>query len=374
MKIIIDAHLSENNLTGIGRYLNELIPALLSIDQTNEYTILLNSYINQQHPLYQLKKNNLKKIFVTLTGPSLKQHFIIPALLRKIKPDIYHHPHFDLPLGIRTRAVITVHDLKYIHHPEYFSGNRYLKKCYMFNKLKHSIQRSKQVIAISSATKNDLISHFQVDHKKIQVIHHGNTSLPISGNRSDYITTNYNINHPYILFVGERRPHKNIVNLIKAFKLLCESYSKKIDLVIIGKRYADYQEPENVVNQFNLNNQVHLFDTISDDELSLFYKNAEFLILPSCYEGFGLPLIEAMNYGIPVLGSDKSSIPEIMGDAGILFDPDNIRNMSDKMRAVLTNNRLKMELIKKGQNRVLSFTWEKTAEQTLEVYRSILKQ
>ena len=177
MKILIDAHLSEDKITGIGRYLNELVPALLSVDPTNSYTVLLNKTIHKNHPLYILEKENLNKVFIDLNGPSLKQHISIPKIINKINPDVYHHPHFDLPFRTKCKAVITVHDLKYIRHPEYFPKQSQLKSIYMRKKLRHSLKKSAQIIVVSNSTKKDIIDLFHTPENKFTVIHHGLSPL-----------------------------------------------------------------------------------------------------------------------------------------------------------------------------------------------------
>jgi len=372
MKILIDAHLSENKLTGIGRYLNGLITSLLKIDQNNEYFLLIREGIAPSHPLSKLEAGNLKKIPVHLRGVSPCQHIVIPKILSKVKPGIYHHPHFDLPLFQQYPSVITVHDVKYIRYPEYFSQKRHTKAIYMKKMLKSSLHRSKKVIAVSKSTKKDILELFDVNEDKIVVVHHGLTNRFTEENHSDInVLKKYGIHSKFILFVGERRPHKNIVNLIKAFKILLNSVKEKLQLLIIGKGYSNYTEPEKIIVKENLNSKVVLTGFVPDNELQILYQEAEMLVLPSFYEGFGFPLIEAMTLKTPVLGSNRTSIPEIIGNAGLLFNPDNVDELATKMKLLIQNNTLKKKIITKGFQRAKQFTWQNVARQTLEIYKEV---
>ncbi len=367
MKILIDAHLSENKITGIGRYLNCLIKELLNLDKTNKYIILLNNQINKSHPLKTITASNVTKQTVTFKGPSFQQNLTIPRIIKEYKPDVYHHPHFDLPFLIHIPAVITIHDLKYIKHPEFFSKQQKLKSMYMKLMLQSAVKRASKIIAVSEHTKNDLIDLYHIQSEKIDVIYHGYKKFN-QQEKEIGILYKSKIKKPYILFVGERRPHKNIENLIYAFhKIINKNYSSFM-LVIVGKKYAHYQKPEKLIDRLKLRDKIILTDSITDAELVQLYKNSALFILPSLYEGFGFPVLEAMNYGVPVLGSNTTSIPEIIGNAGILFNPHNIDEIAENMENVLKNKKIRHTLIKKGEKRVNKFNWELTASKTLELY------
>ena len=377
MKILIDTHLSDQTITGIGRYINELLTALLKIDTKNEYHILTHRCVDEDHPIGKLEAPNLMKTRVHFHGPSPMQHLRMHSIMKKISPDIYHHPHFDLPMGHRIPSIITIHDLKYIRHPEYFPGRSRMKTFYMKKMVHNALQRTDKVVADSESTKRDLTALFPVQEDKIVVIHLG--LAPFSqrekdSNFDDSILKKYGIKKKFILFVGERRPHKNIGSLIKAFKILRDSNKVKMRLVIVGKSYSNYREPEEIVDQEGLNEDVIFTDHLRDNELPTFYQNAAMLVLPSLYEGFGFPILEAMGCGIPVLGSNRTSIPEVMGDAGLLFKPHDVRDLALKMEKVLSDATLRRKMISRGLERAKQFRWENVALQTLNVYQDVYQR
>lgn len=377
MRILIDAHLSDEKTTGIGRYLAELLYALLSIDQRNEYIILTYSGISSTHPFRIFEAPNLLKIPVNLHGLDWRQHFLTPKIIKEVKPDVYHHPHFDLPSFHNVPSVVTIHDLKYIRHPEFFKERSVLKQFYMKRMMRRSLKRTKKVIAVSKSTRDDIISVFDTPIDKVSVVYHGvNSNHQRTNTKADgsKLLEKYKVKGRFILFVGEKRPHKNLVHLIEAFDIFNKRTKGAYQLVAVGKSYANYSEPLDKVKDLSLAKSVIFTEYISNDELRLFYQTADVLVLPSLYEGFGLPVLEAMNYGTPVIASNLTSLPEIVGEAGILVHPFNIQEIAAALEKVITNDNISEELKRKGIERAKSFTWEKTARQTLEIYREVYEK
>jgi glycosyltransferase involved in cell wall biosynthesis len=180
----------------------------------------------------------------------------------------------------------------------------------------------------------------------------------------------FSIAGKYVLFVGTLQPRKNIVRLTEAFSKLEE---KDLNLVVVGKKGWQYEEILDAPKKYNVEKKVLFLDSVSDSDLFSLYKNAQCFVLPSLYEGFGLPILEAMQYGCPVITSNVSSLPEAGGDAALYFDPLNIEDMAQKIKMVLTDTNLREEMIKKGYNQIKKFSWEKTAKETLEVLESLKK-
>jgi len=330
--------------------------------------------MDSEHPLMQIKSDKCKIVPTDLRGPSLKQHLILPELCRRFNPDVYHHPHFDMPLWQTVPSVLTVHDVKYIRHPDYFPERSLIKKIYMKRILAISLQRSKHVIAVSENTKKDLLDLFNIPEAKITVIHHGlseNIALNGPSVGDSVVLKKFGVRGRFILFVGERRPHKNIVNLIRAFKILLSEFGSDFQLVIVGKPYAEYRGSENEVSTEGISDHVLFTDYLNDHDLRLFYRNAEMLVLPSFYEGFGFPIIEAMELGIPVAGANCTSIPEIIGEAGLLFNPNDIQEMALMMKRLLKDQKLKERFVRIGKERVKKFTWDKTARETYRCYSEV---
>ncbi len=371
MRIMIDAHLSGERLTGIGRYLNGLISGLIEEDRENEYIVLVSDRTGPDHPLRRLNAVHFSIVPVRLSGPSPAQQWMLPPLCRRYQADLYHHPHFDLPALLGTPSVMTVHDLKYIRNPDFLPRWGRVKAAYMKKALLHSLRKAVKVIAVSESTKADLVSMCPPAEKKTVVIHHGwdmHASFPQD---EKAVLLQYGIHGRYILCVGERRPHKNLPRLIAAFKPLLVPYPD-LALVIAGKSYSDYHEPEAAAEREKITEKVIFTEYLPDEILSVMYRHAEILILPSLYEGFGLPLVEAMGYGIPVAGSDNSAVPEIIGDAGLLFDALNVEQITECMLRILDDGKLRASLIGRGKHRVREFSWKNVARSTLALYRSVL--
>jgi len=376
MNIIIDARLILNKNTGIGTYLINLIEALLKNDRKNNYVLFIDKNLNENHPVCLWEQENLHKQRVGVPAVGPEQQIVIPFKLKGKNIDVYHYPHFDLPLLQNNNSVITIHDLKYIIAPEFFPEFSLIKKKYMNFFYRFSGQKAKKIIVVSESTKNDLISLFKIPNEKIVVI-------PLAA-RDDFQPAKNQeqiqiklkekgIYNKYFLVVGERRPHKNLVRIIEAFKIFRKRCTAKYDLIIVGKKYANYSEPEKKISVLNLENDVILTGYVSDDWLPIYYQGAEALIFTSLYEGFGIPIAEAMACGTPVITSNISSMPEVAGDAALYVNPYDSEAIAEKMETLVKNRVLSNELKQKGAKQVKKFNWHRTAEQTLSVYEEVYR-
>lgn len=371
MRIVIDAHLAVKKIDGVARYLNGLLSELPKIDSSIQYSILSLPLEESSLPEEIFSHPNVKRVEFNLMGPSPKQHLLMRKLLKELQPDLYHHPQFDLPLGIRIPAVITIHDLKYLFYPEFLKRQSKLKSLYIKKSLQRSLNVAKQIIAVSLNTLDDLNRLFAFDQEKVTVIYHG-VNPPLDGN-SNHKNNRLDISNDFILFVGTRRPHKNIEGLIRALAILRNNYKLDVDLVVSGKAYSDYIEPEKLAKELGVKAHTHFLDFVADNELPSLYQSAKVVALTSFYEGFGFPLLEAMSYGKPVIGSNKSSIPEVMGDAGLLVNPSNPKDIASKMYQILSDPALYGKLSKAGLKRAKRFSWRSAAEATLKVYTRALR-
>jgi glycosyltransferase involved in cell wall biosynthesis len=248
------------------------------------------------------------------------------------------------------------------------------KKAYMNFFHQVVAKKAKKIIVVSNSTKKDFIRLYKAPAEKIHVI-------PLAVNDEFRPAVNedeikkkliqHGIRKKYFLFVGERRPHKNIVRMIEAFKRFRERSSNDYQFVIVGKNYSNYSAPEEKIKVLSLERDVILTDYVSDETLKLYYQGAEALVFASLYEGFGIPILEAMSCGVLVITSNVSSMPEVAGDAAILVDPKNSDQISREMERVVTNSELKNDLVVKGLRRARQFSWKKTAERTLSIYEEI---
>ncbi len=371
MHILIDAHLAVKEIDGVTRYLIGLLTELPSIDRSIIYTALSLPDEKSGLPKSIFAQPNVRQMVVHLWGPTPKQHFMLPRLVRELKADLYHHPQFDLPRGMRVPTVATVHDLTYVFHPEFFATGNQLKRFYIKQSLKYTVRQADRIIAVSENTAKDLKQLYGFDHNRLRVIHNGVTLPDSNQNKNGYRPTSFS--GDYILFVGTRRPHKNICGLIEALAILRRKKNCNLSLMVAGKPYGNFKEPEALAEKLGLKPYVHFLDFVPDDQLPALYHRAKAVVLPSFYEGFGFPVLEAMAYGKPVIASSVSSLPEVVGDSGLLVDPHNAEDIAKKIEKVVTNNGLAEQLSQKARRRAELFSWQKMAESTLQVYLEAIK-
>jgi glycosyltransferase involved in cell wall biosynthesis len=375
MHIVIDAHLSTKKIDGVSRYLNELLLELPRIDPAIQYTILSLPDEASGLPKEIFNFRNVKRFDLNVMGPSPKQHYLMRPILRKLKADLYHHPQFNLPYGIKIPCVVTIHDLKYLFFPGFLQKNSWLKHQFIKKSIVYSLNTADQIIAVSNHTVRDLEKLANFQDNKINIVYHGiSPTKNIDKNTTRRILQKYNIANDFILFVGTRRPHKNIIGLIKGLKLLREKYHVNIDMVIAGKAYSDYTEPERLTAQLHLDEHIHFIDFVPETDLPAFYQTAKIFALISFYEGFGLPLIEAMSYGTPIIGSAITSIPEVVGDCGLLVDPNDIDEITEKLYMIITDSNLSSRLSNCGRMRFNKFSNKTMAKSTLGIYLKALNR
>lgn len=289
------------------------------------------------------------------------------------RPDVFFTPTHYAPRFCPVPSVISIMDLAYVYFPELFKKRDLYK---LNNWTKYSVRNATKIIAISSSTKNDIIKEYKVDPNKVEVVYPGiklqNMKSPQNKSK-EQLFDKYKIKRNFILFVGTLQPRKNISSLIEAFSRIKkqESRIKNLELVIIGKKGWMYEEILNKPEELGIEDSVRFLDFVPDEDLGFFYENAICYVLPSLYEGFGLPVLEAMGYGCPVITSNISSLPEAGGDAAMYADPKNPDEIAEKISLLMENNELRQELIQKGFAQVKKFSWEKAARETLRVLEEV---
>lgn len=284
---------------------------------------------------------------------------------KKPRPDVFFSPTHYAPRFSPVPTVVSIMDLAFLHYSELFRKEDLYK---LVNWTKYSVFRAKRVLTISNASKNDIIKTYQIPEEKVVVTYPG---LRLMHTMDDSkILKKYGVHKPYILFVGTLQPRKNIARLIEAFSKILPKHDN-LNLVIVGKKGWLYEEILQAPQQFGVEKQVLFLEFVPDTDLSELYKNALCFVLPSLYEGFGLPILEAMHYGCPVITSNVSSLPEAGGDAAIYVDPLSANDIAAKLVSVVSNRTLRDEMIKKGREQVKKFSWEKTAKETLSVLTHI---
>lgn len=370
MRIVIDARLY--NESGIGRYIRNLIDHLEKLDKENEYFVIL---LIKDYNTFKVG-GRFKRNVADFKWYGISEQLILPKLLNKIKADLVHFPHFNIPIFYRGKFVVTIHDL--IH--QHFQMRRattlnpliYKFKQFGYKQIfKRAIFKSAKILVPSNYVKDLLIEEWKVNPQKLVVTYEAVDDKIISirklikKNDEEKMLHKFNVKPPYIFYIGNAHPHKNVEGLIKVFlKLKNKNKRQNLQLVLSGSDHYFWQR---IKREFKHQDIIYT-GLVTDEELVAIYKNAEAFVQPSFEEGFGIPLLEAMACGCPVVSSNAGALPEIGGDAAIYFDSHEISDMRDKIGMLLNDEKLRKDLIAKGLKRYKKFSWEKLAKQTLEVY------
>jgi len=315
----------------------------------------------KDRPRKELPKENNYFKYRVIRGNYLWSQIFLPLnLYLQKKPDIFFSPAHYSPRFCPVPTVVTIHDLSYFYYPDEFLKKDLYK---LQNWTKYSVKNAKKIIAVSKTTKKDLVKFYDLPEEKIEVIYNGYQK------EIKNLKSKIKIKKPYLLYVGTIQPRKNLKTLIEAFFLLSKE-SPEYSLVIVGKKGWLYEKIfANVEQADSFKNRIIFTDYVDNDALAYLYKNASLFVLPSLYEGFGIPILEAMSFGCPVISSFTSSLPEIGGDACLYFDPTSKEDLKEKILQLLNNKKLRNELVKKGKERVKLFSWKKCGEETLELLK-----
>lgn len=358
--------------TGIGTYTYELVNSLNSVDNKNDYLVFMPDNCKDS---LNLNSNFIQANITEAAEGGFWDVVNIPNILKDYKIDLYHVPQngIGLPVEKDCPFLITLHDVIPFKMPETVSKS-YLK---IFKEnIPSIIERCDGIVTVSDYSKKDIVETLNFPEEKIFVTYLANEDIymPIDKILSRYIIKkNYSITDKYILYVGGFSPRKNILGLIEAFSILMEKYHENIKLVIAGRKGSSYETYKIRAEELNIDDKVLFPGFIALDDLPYLYNASELFIYPSFYEGFGLPPIEAMACGVPVIASDTTSIPEIAGDSARLIDPCNTSDMAEAMLNVLQDEKLRNELIEKGLKRSRQLSWKNTAKQMLNVYEKFSK-
>ena len=368
MKIGIDARTIIGKRAGKGQYTYNLIKALTKIDKKNRYLL----YFSKQPSVFDFQFPDNFKIKV-ISWPSLFWHLITLVKLKKDKIDLFLAPtSYIIPaLGFK-KSVVVVHDLF-----SFFGLTSHQKKATLIERFtaERAFRQAEKIIAISENTKNDLINLFRINPNKISVVYLGVDQQFVSNldkDKIDQILKKHKLPKEFFLFVSTLEPRKNVVRLIKAYhRLVINSWQLTTKLVIVGQKGWNYQEIFDTVDKLNLKDRVIFADYIKNRDLPYLYNQALAFVFPSLYEGFGLPVLEAMACGCPVITSNISSLPEIGSDAVLYVDPYNIDEIAGAMKEILVNKEMRKKLKEKGLRQAKNFSWEKTAKETLKILEKI---
>jgi len=394
MNIGIDVNCLIFEKAGFGRYTYNLVKNLLKIDQKNHsfrrnHLFLYASFIRKRNERKKIledliKETKAKNVTLRIIPiPARWKEFLIGLpisikLFIKDPLDVYFAPHFaGIPksgFDKKVRMVVAIHDLVFIKFPEH--RGRYLSNYYL-KRTKIALKQAKNIIAVSNSTKKDLQQYFKLEHKKIFVIPEAVTeNFKVCKNKK-LIEEKTNKYIPrdtkFLLSVATLEPRKNLSLIIKAFALLPNNLKKEYKIVFVGNPGWNNRSFSRVVKNYNLENKVIFTGFAEESILPYIYNRASVFIYPSFYEGFGLPPLEAMASGTPVIASKGSSLPEVIGSAGILIDPKKEEELAGAIKRVLLSERLAKKLCGRGLKQAKKFSWEKVARKTLEVLEKSAK-
>lgn len=386
MRIGIDARFYGSVGKGLGRYTEKLIEHLEQIDTDNDYVVFLR---RENFDEYVPKNVRFKKVLAQYVWYSFSEQFLFPFRLLSFRLDLVHFPHFNVPFLYPKRFIVTIHDLILLRYPTFknstrptlfywikFAAYRFIIAC--------AIRRAAHIITVSHFTEADIVSRYSLARGKISVTYEAADTWCYSLSEmeaqrffhrlglfrtasANNVVLTRDILKPYLLYVGNAYPHKNLEALLQGASLF-----PAYQFVLVGREDYFYRRLKKKVKESGLQNIIFA-DFVSDRELSALYRFARLYVFPSLYEGFGLPPLEAMAHGLPVLSSSCGSLPEILGDAAYYFDPHTDGSFARELGTVLGNETLRHTLVSRGYRQEALYSWEKMAVETQRLYITCIK-
>ena len=368
VRIAIDARKLRDY--GIGTYVRNVLRHLSRIDHDTEYVVLCRE---RDCGVAAELGENFRAVPESSPTYSVREQLSVPMDLRRERADLFHAPHYVLPPLTPCRAVVTIHDCIHLQFPQYLPHR--LGYAYARSALWLAAHRAARVLTVSEASKRDILRYFSVPAAKVDVIYNAideRYRQPPSDEEISRVRERYQLNDPYVLYAGNIKPHKNLERLIEAFHLLRRGGLDNVKLLIIGDEISKYATLRRAVHRYKLHKHVRFFGFVPDSTLAVLYRLAGVFVFPSLYEGFGLPPLEAMASGTPVVTSNLSSLPEVVGDAAMLIDPYDPASIEQAMRRVLTEPELREDLRARGLARVNEFSWDRSVRRIHAIYREVL--
>jgi len=367
MRIGIDVRIVHYARGGISNYVLRLIEALAQLDSDTHYAVLHSR--KDAHP--PVPGPNFRPASCWTPSHHRLERWALGIEALRLRLDLLHSPDFIPPaLGSR-RSVITVHDLTFLHYPQFLTAESHR---YYNQQIAWAVRRADHILADSHATKADLESLLAVAPEKVTVVHlaadPGYRPQPVE--EVSRVAAEYGLQPGYLLYVGTLEPRKNLPGLLEAYRALLDRQATEEPLVLVGGKGWLYDEVFATVARLRLDDRVRFLHGVPDDHLPALYSGASVLVAPSFYEGFGLPPLEAMACGTPVVVADRASLPEVVGEAGLLVDPERPEEIARALARVLTEPPLRARLKEQGLIQAARFSWPKAARETLDVYRQVL--
>jgi glycosyltransferase involved in cell wall biosynthesis len=306
---------------------------------------------------------------------SVSEQIRIPLTLVRERAHLLHEPHYVLPSATRCRTVVTIHDCIHLMFPQYLPGS--MAHLYARAVMWSAVNRSDRILTVSEASKRDILRFFDIPPEKVAVIYNAIDERflgPPDLERMDLIRQRYQLDYPFLLYVGNIKPHKNVERLIDAFGMVRAKGLDDLRLVIIGDELSKYPALRQAVHRHRLDKYVRFLGFQPYDTLAGFYRLARAFVFPSLYEGFGLPPLEAMACGTPVVTSNVSSLPEIAGNAALLVDPYDRLSIAEAILRVVSDETLRQELSERGLARARQFSWSQSVAAIHRIYMDVLER
>ena len=367
MRIAIDVRKLHD--FGIGTYVRNLVRWLARLDQESEYVLICRpedcEHVEQLGP-------NFRPLPDRSPNYSVFEQLTVPVDLVRARADLFHAPHYVLPAFTPCRSIVTIHDCIHLMFPQYLPGR--LAHTYARVAFWIAAHRSARVLTVSEASKRDILRLCPVPSDKVDVIYNAiddRFNQPPDATQMMRVRERYQLHDRFLLYSGNVKPHKNLERLIDAFARLRRQGIDDIKLLITGSEISRYATLRRAVHRYNLHQHVRFLGFLSAETLATLYHLADAFVFPSLYEGFGLPPLEAMASGTPVLTSNVSSLPEVVGDAALLIDPYDPVAIADGLRRILSDDSMRARLISRGRERAARFSWEESAGRVLSIYRQV---
>ena len=361
---------------GVGTYIRNVVRTLARLDRDNKYFLIGSpAKVAECGPL----PPNFHAVPLAGRDDALKGNLDFRAIVRRLGCDVVHIPHlFWIPRGLSCPYILTVHDL--LEHMYGSRNSSSLRRSLHFYLTRRVLRRAARVIAVSQFTKNEIEKLLAIPDARIEVVYNAIDERFLRGHATDadldLIARRYLVNYPFILYAGAIRPHKNVVRIIEAFSALKSELQKEqqfqdLKLIIIGDDLSSHPRLRRTVVRSGVQNDVRFLGFVPIEVLRIFYDVAKVCVFPSLYEGFGLPPLEAMAHGTPVVTSNTSSLPEVTGNAALLVNPENVFEIQRGLQRALLDPVLRAQMRQRGYEQAQRFSWTASVSRILEIYREV---
>ena len=367
MRIAIDARKLRD--FGIGTYIRNILIELSRLDRDTEYVVLCRPDDVESGDVLG---RNFRMVPETAPTYSIAEQIKIPLALAREGVRLVHEPHYVLPPAIRCRSVVTIHDCIHLMFPQYLPSK--LAHVYAKGSMWSATRKADRILTVSEASKRDILRLFNVRPEKVVVVYNAIDErflAPANAERMDLVRQRYQLDDPFVLYVGNIKPHKNIERLIDAFGRARHQGPDNLKLVIIGDEISKYPALRQSVHKHKLDKHVRFLGFQPQETLAAFYRLARAFVFPSLYEGFGLPALEAMACGAPVVTSNVSSLPEVAGGAALLVDPYDSEAIANGIVRAVTDDAMRADLIARGYERARSFSWTQSVRKIHDIYMEV---